>query len=766
MNDMSSAVSENSSEATPAPNHFTARQWVVFTAAILAGLIVRWLMLEDRPIHHDESLHGMYGRYFFDFPDHNFYKYDPMLHGPMLYNSMRLVYSTFGSSDFAARVPVALFGTFFMFLPFLFRRFFTSSATVLALTTFIAISPTLVYWSRFLREDYWVLFGLLSMLYGCTLAAERWRATFVLLGLSLNWCTKANIFAHLAVVLGFFVFEYIVLVIREVLNNRKDQLRFDPLVFGVVAISSVSIAILLFLLAHFTFPLADSTVLIPVLGIDAGIRSLRCLALSGAALGIGLLAAFGAATAGWGTMLEKAVANIRKYPAEAGLGACLAFFVYTWFFTAGFRYAEGLFKGFYAGVEYWVHQDSIERIAGPYCFHFYQLSWYESIFVLALLTHLVLFYVRAPLWAQFAAASGTLFFIAAILIGETFVGPIPDWKLARFLKLKDRMDAALAALLAVHSVIVTVYHLLRRERGLAFFGYLFFAIFFTYGKLGEKVPWLSTYPLVAGLLYLPRYFESYFREFPFNYREVPLRMIFISLGMLLMALGFWFIFESVGLSGFRSAFSEGEYRKHLGPMLFENCLFLLIGAALVGLYFFDTSVAPLGRCNLAVTLFVIAVVYNLRATIQTNFLYAGRESEYISQVHTTSDTQEAALRIRREILFETNGYKPKVLVTGEGTWPLTWYFRDLSEYKFSATADEKLQFTYIFQDQKDNPDPGYIPDGYTIRKLNLRGWWVPDLRQMNLKRFLNYALNHNPWSGTGFSTITLLTAKDKARFQQ
>jgi hypothetical protein len=118
-----------------------------------------------------------------------------------------------------------------------------------------------------------------------------------------------------------------------------------------------------------------------------------------------------------------------------------------------------------------------------------------------------------------------------------------------------------------------------------------------------------------------------------------------------------------------------------------------------------------------------------------------------------------------DVLYERPMYRPKVLVAGDATWPLTWYFRHLrDEYKFTATPSEKLNFTYIVQDYKEKPEPADIPEGYYAREINLRGWWVPDFTQMTLKKFLNVSVNHYPWSPSGFSKAMLLTAKDTARF--
>jgi len=154
---------------------------VIFATLIIAGIILRWLLLDMRPMHHDESLHGMYGRYFFDFPDQNYYKYNPMLHGPFLYNMLRFVYNTLGSSTWAIRAAIALLGTALIFFPYLFRRFFSKTA-VLILTAVVALSPTLIYWSRFIREDIPSLCSMMLMVYAIALAPSRLKSILFLFG--------------------------------------------------------------------------------------------------------------------------------------------------------------------------------------------------------------------------------------------------------------------------------------------------------------------------------------------------------------------------------------------------------------------------------------------------------------------------------------------------------------------------------------------------------------------------------------------------------
>ena len=649
---------------------FLAKEWVLFSLILVLGLLLRWLLLDMRPYHHDESLHGMYGRYFYDFPNSNFYKYDPMLHGPMLYNCMRFIYAMFGDSLWAARTPVCIMGTLFMFLPFVFRSYFKRS-TVLILTAAVALSPTLVYWSRFLREDYWVVSGMLFTMYGFTIAPKPLKAFFVMFGITIQWCTKENVFVSLAILVGYFIFEalfqWLVLGEKDTLAHRVGR----------------------YIAAHI-----------------------------------------------WETVLGFVVCAI----------------IYCWFYGAGFRYPEGIIKGLGgAAIDYWGAHHKMERIKGPFNFHLYVTAWYELPFFVAFLTHVALFYKRARAEIQFCALLVFAGTVLACLV--TDANTIQENKLWQFFKLKDHLDIVGLSLLFFHAPFVTIQHLLRRERGLAAAGYFFTATFFSYSYLGEKVPWLSMYPLVFGLPYLALFFQDYFTKYPINYAAYPVRKALLWVGTISMILGIIFVLEQWGL--------KNEERFSL-----ENRVFILFGVLLVACAMADLFDNFLGHIHLGRWLTIIAIIFSLRAAVQTNYVYAGKETEYLSQVHTTYELAETAKQIIDEATFERNAYRPKVYATGETTWPLTWYFRNIpQEYKFSIKPEEIPNFSYIYLSWKENPEAGYIPAGFYSRRINLRGWWVPDFKKVTLKKFLRYSVNHYPWSDSGFSYATFLVAKETAKFK-
>ena len=689
-------------------------------------------MLDMRPYHHDESLHGMYGRYFYDFPNSNFYKYDPMLHGPMLYNCMRFIYAMFGDSLWAARTPVCMMGTLFMLMPFLFRSYFKRS-TVLALTLAVALSPTLVYWSRFLREDFWVVSGVLFSLYGFTIAPKPLKAFFVFFGLTIQWCTKENVFVTIAIFLGYPLFEaYFNNLVRGGAKGIQEALFRGLRIVGVAGAS--------FLLAQLSNDYLDQKV--------AGIMALifawfmfECVYESAVM-----------------KRTDNAFGAIGRYVQEntweTFLGFSASALVFCWFYGAGFRYIPGIMDGLGGkAIEYWGAHHAMERIKGPFNFHVYVTAWYEFPFFIAFLTSMVLFYRRASSEIKFFAGMVLAVLILSFLVTDPDPGKIlenPYWK--KF-KLKDRLDIVGLFVLLFHAPLVTIQHLLRKERALAAAGYFFTATFFSYSYLGEKVPWLSMYPLVFGFPYLALFFQDYFTKYPFNYTKFPVRSSLMWVGLASMILGLIFIVEQRDLPAER--FSK------------ENLSFLCFGIILVACAMADTFGSFLGQMHLGRWITVIAAIFLVRASIQTNFLYAGKETEYLSQVHTTYELAETAKQIIDEVHFERDAYKPKVYATGESTWPLTWYFRNIpNEYRFNAKPEEMPNFTYVFQQWKDGAKKEDFPQEYYPRRINLRGWWVPEWKDVTLKKFLRYAINHYPWSPSGFSYAIFMTAKDTSKFKE
>lgn len=634
----------------------------LYALVFVSGFLLRWLDLDAKPVHHDESLHLMYGRYFFDWPDYHYYKYSAMLHGPLLYNVLRFVYTTLGSSTWAGRSLVCLLGTLLMFSPLLFRKYFTRN-TLLGLCTAVALSPTLIYWSRFIREDNLQLAAMMIMLCGIVLVRDNLKVIVALLGVTLQFCEKENSYVTMALLAGYIIFEAC----------------FNKVVFK----SSQS-------------------------------------------------------------MLTSLFQYFKKYWKETLVGLAFGAMIYVYLYSAGFRYWKGVTDGLYReSIIYWMNQHNIERISGPFLFHFYVLSWYELLFVLAALVQMGLFYWNAKRPIQIA---GAVVLGIALFAGLTAGPEIKDlfpWSMFR-LKEPLGLEVFGAIIITLHPLLLTIEHLWRKQQALAFWGYFFSASMFTYSYLGEKVPWLTVYPFVAGLVYLALYFQDYFSKKPKEViTQFPWWKVLRLAGVVLCALGLIFVVQDGGVTRERE---------------FDNSIILGLGIIITLFSGVEYFLQICGKVNLCVLAFVVLFVFNLRAAGLTNFVYSGKASEFMSQVHTTDEFHNFIQKLRSDILTPMSGVAPKVLGIEDSVWPVTWYMVDVPQYKFDAPENERGNFDYIIKNWKEN-EPA--PAGFRAQRLNLRGWWVPDYQKMNLKKFLIYSLNHQPWSDTGFSYVTLLV-KEKS----
>ena len=182
------------------------------------------------------------------------------------------------------------------------------------------------------------------------------------------------------------------------------------------------------------------------------------------------------------------------------------------FFTSGFSYSEGILDGIYRkSLAYWFEQHSIERLKGPFAFSFLFLSWYEIFFIGTLVFHYFHIFLSYPYKFRIATLVSLIFSFVIYMFYKLSPG-FQEFALWEFLKLKIPLDAFLVCFFVLQSFILPIYHKSRSENSLAFWSYLLYASFFTYSYLGEKVPWLSLYILIPGMIYLILFYNNFSKE--------------------------------------------------------------------------------------------------------------------------------------------------------------------------------------------------------------------------------------------------------------
>ncbi|MCZ2099353.1 MAG: TIGR03663 family protein, partial [Anaerolineae bacterium] len=170
---------------------------------LVLAIATRFVNLGARVMSHDESLHTYYSWRLETAGD---YQHTPLMHGPILFHITALSYFLFGDSDFTARIYPAVLGVFLVMAPLLFRRWLGRWGALLA-SVMLLVSPLLMYYERYIREDIPAITAAVLMAYAIFMYVDgperlRRRARWLyLLAGSMLWClgSKESAFIYIAI---------------------------------------------------------------------------------------------------------------------------------------------------------------------------------------------------------------------------------------------------------------------------------------------------------------------------------------------------------------------------------------------------------------------------------------------------------------------------------------------------------------------------------------------------------------------------------------
>lgn len=185
---------------------FISLNWetTIWLAILVIGAIARFVMLDARAMSHDESLHTLYAYYLY--ADGN-YDHNPMMHGPFRYHLTAFFYFLFGDSDFTARIAPALMGMGVIGMVYLLRTYIGRWGAIFA-GIMVTISPTILFHSRYIRDDIFMAFFTLVWIYGAFRYLDLRRMRYLVImvaGMAFGFATMENHFIHGAIIGSFFV---------------------------------------------------------------------------------------------------------------------------------------------------------------------------------------------------------------------------------------------------------------------------------------------------------------------------------------------------------------------------------------------------------------------------------------------------------------------------------------------------------------------------------------------------------------------------------
>ena len=148
--------------------------WLLNCGLITAiAAFLRFFALPLKPFHHDEGVNGFFLTTLFR---DGVYKYDPAnYHGPTLYYIALAFAKVFGLETVSLRASVGIFGVLTVVLIFFLRRYIGKIGS-LAAALFIALSPGMVFISRYFIHEIFFVFLSLAIVISVLFFIEKQNA--------------------------------------------------------------------------------------------------------------------------------------------------------------------------------------------------------------------------------------------------------------------------------------------------------------------------------------------------------------------------------------------------------------------------------------------------------------------------------------------------------------------------------------------------------------------------------------------------------------
>lgn len=206
--------------ALPAINY----EILVFAGILLLAFISRFYNLGARVMSHDESLHTYFSWLLYRGQG---YQHTPMMHGPWQFHFIALSYFLFGVSDFTARIPAALFGIASIVMVWYWRHFLGRVGALVA-GILLLISPYMLFYSRYVREDMYAVFSGILMLFVVLRYMETGKSRYLyifVVSLVIHFLDKETSFIYAAQLLLYLAIYFISRVTRQPWRLRSADYR-------------------------------------------------------------------------------------------------------------------------------------------------------------------------------------------------------------------------------------------------------------------------------------------------------------------------------------------------------------------------------------------------------------------------------------------------------------------------------------------------------------------------------------------------------------
>ncbi|MBN4059283.1 TIGR03663 family protein, partial [Dehalococcoides mccartyi] len=675
-------------------------EWPLYAGLVLVALAMRLYDLGGRAVHHDESLHGFFSYQLFI---GNGYDHNPLMHGMFQFYAIATSFFLVGDSDFSLRLPMAIFGAGLVLVPILLKpRIGQIGALVAGLM--LAFSPSMLYFSRFARND------IFMAVFALALVGVMWRYIderkhrwlYIAAGLiAVGFTTKETQYIVVAILMAYLGIQ-VWQELRDWLYARRTLSEFSPTASFLVLLGTLVLPLLAAGIAVF------QGVLGVTLAAEDGLPGIPTGSPSGVGwpIAIGVSAALVSASLLFGWYWKRRVF----------LGAWAVFtLVFVLFFTGFGSNPGGVGSGAWQSLGYWLAQQDVARGNQPWYYYFTISAIYEFLpFLVAGAT--TTFYAfksgfRPWVLILFAAAGMAVLSNSSLSFERGIVQGAE----------KDVLSiVGNLALLVVYASFIAIPFVLRTSKTNQFLIFWTIATFIAYTHAGEKMPWLLVNISLPAIILSAKTVNDIVMSIDWP-KAVRSRAAIALIGVPIFYLLLWnivFLDFGKGIGQFALAWGilTGMGLLLLGALVLANRISLSQTLGIVGLI-------------TAVMLFGLTFRAGWIASYQNGDI----PREMLVYTQTSPDLHKLAKEIEQtaQLTGDRSAIKVAIDIRDAYSWPWQWYLRRFTEISFADQTEDEVEISddrliAVINANNNAKAVTKLPDGFSEGRRLVHRWWFPE----------------------------------------
>ena len=697
-------------------------EWGFYASLVLVALAMRLYDLGGRAVHHDESLHGYFAYQMFIGGG---YDHNPLMHGMFLFHSIATSFFLFGDSEFSMRLPMALFGAGLVLVPLILKPRIGQFGS-LACAILLAFSPSLIYYSRFARND------IFMAVFTLALVGVMWRYIderknrwlyFAAAIIALGFTTKETQYIVIAV-LGAYLLTQAWGELKEWLYARRSLAEFTPPASFMVLITVLSLPLLAASVAIFQNTLGIT------LAAEDGVPGIATGSPNGVGwnVALGISGIFLAASLGLGWYWKRSVFLV-------------AFTVFAFIFVMIFSnfgsYPAGVGSGSWQSLGYWIAQQDVARGNQPWYYYFMLGSVYEFLpFAIA---------GTAIVYYGFRSGFRPLINIALITLGFTLLANDNISFQNGLIKGEERdvlTYVGQLSLLVVYGSFIALPFVLKVSRFNRFLIFWIIGTFIAYIHAGEKMPWLLVNLVIPVIVLAASTLNDVvssikWRQAWRNYAGLCL------VGVPVSYLLIWKLVFNDLASSSNQFFTTW--------MIFASLGFLLLG--------FQVVSQRIGRSQSLGIIGLVSILvlfgFTFRAGWIANYENGDVPQEMLVYTQTSPDLHNLAKEIERTAALTGDRTAIKLAIDTKDAyqWPWQWYLRRYTEVVYSDHSSDKAvvgddRLIIVVNEHNNAESISKVPEGFSEGRRLVHRWWFPErYRDLKPGEFFGTLIDRNRWKG-------------------